>query len=157
MNDTPTTSKPASPKAELGWLAAASAFGLAVSVGLGYLIQGQATAGAAAAGMGAAIVGGLAAWAVIAFVSRSGELPLAAPTMGMMIRLVVTGGVAALLIVGLGLPRRPVLFAALCGYLVLMAIEAGLLYGFASRPRGDLSHYPSSDPPRSTATPPGTR
>ena len=116
-------------------LAVVSVIGLAVCVALGYWSGGTPTAYAAALGMAAAIVGGVAGMLVISLTGTPGDLPAATPMLAMTVRLLVTAAAVGFVIVGLQLPHRPVLFAALLGYLGLMAIEAAMLYRLASRPR----------------------
>ena len=123
---------PTPPARPAPWLTLASLLGLAVTVPLGYLAGGPATAAHAAVGMGAAILGGVAAALVIALTSRPGHVAAATPTLAMVVRLAVTAAAVGFAIRGLNLPQRPVLFAALFGYLCLMAAEVAMLYRLAS-------------------------
>lgn len=107
--------------------------GLAIAVGFG--VGGQAMAAQAGAGMLAAAVGGLVAWAVVAFLVGPNSAVMAVPMLGLMVRLFVTAAGVGFLVMGFGFEKRPVLFAALFGYLVLMATETILLYRFASSSR----------------------
>ena len=125
------------------WLALASLLGLAVTVPLGYLVGGLHTAAHAAVGMAAAILGGVAAALVIALTSRPGHVAAATPTLAMVVRLVVTAAAVAFVIIGLEWPPRPVLFAALFGYLCLMAAEVAMVYRLASSPPGPPEKGPA--------------
>lgn len=127
-----------SPLGELGVLAGIGVFGLAVAGVAGWLVSGEETAIAGAAGAGAAVVGGFAGWAGVTLLNRGHAQITAAPMLGMLIRLGVTAAVAGFCVLGLELERKPVLFGALFGYLLMMAAETYLLYRFASRQRNDL-------------------
>ena len=121
--------------------------GLAVCVALGYWSGGAPTAYAAGMGMAAAVVGGVAGMLVITFTGKPGDLPAATPMLAMTVRLFVTAAAVGFAVLGLQLPHRPVLFAALFGYLCLMAVEVAMLYRLASRrPAGP---EPDPSPPAS--------
>ena len=113
-------------------LVAVSLAGLAVCVGTGWGVGGQDVALAAGAGMASAAVGGLVAWFVLCAHHATGRSVAMGPTLGLAVRLGVTGAGVGLAILGFGMQRKPVLFAAMFGYLVLMATESILLYRFAS-------------------------
>ena len=108
-----------------------------LAFGVGWMQGGQFVAVSALVGMVSAAVGGLVAWAIVAMASGPNAAVTAAPMLGLMVRLVVTGACVGLMVVGFGFEKRPVLFAALFGYLVLMAMETILLYRFASSSRAD--------------------
>ncbi len=113
-----------------------------LAFGVGWLQGGQNVAIAALVGMVSAAVGGLVAWAVVALLAGPGSATAAGPMLGLMVRLVVTGAGVGLMVVGFGFEKRPVLLAALFGYLVLMAMETILLYRFASSGRPDSRPMP---------------
>jgi len=115
----------------------------AAAFGAGWVSGGQLIANAALVGMAAAAAGGLVAWAVVALLSGPGASVMAAPMLGLMVRLVVTGAGVGLAVLGFGFEKRPVLFAALFGYLVLMATETILLYRFASSDRPEARSMPA--------------
>jgi len=112
-----------------------SAAGLALCAAAGGIAGGLDTALAAAAGMLAAVVGGLAGGLAVTLLNRAQAPVTAAPMLGMAVRMLVTTASVGFAILGVELARKPVLFAALFGYLLMMAAEAFLLYRFASRPR----------------------
>ena len=116
----------------LALILAASVVCAGLSFGVGWLVGQQAVAVAALMGAVAAAAGGLVAWAVVALMVGPNSAAMAVPMLGLMVRLAVTGAGVGLAVLGLGFERRPVLFAALFGYLVLMAMETILLYRFAS-------------------------
>ena len=126
----------------LALILAVSTVGVALCGGAGWLAGGQQMALHAGVGMLAAAAGGLFAWAVLGLLSGPGASVMAGPTTGLMVRLVVTGAGVGFAVIGLGFDRRPVLFAALFGYLVLMATETVLLYRFASSARPDVRAEP---------------
>ncbi|MEM1356025.1 MAG: hypothetical protein AAGC44_15580 [Planctomycetota bacterium] len=119
----------------LALIAVASVICMGLSFGFGLALDGKQAGVEALAGTISAALGGLGAWAMVALASGPGGSVLAAPVVGLMVRLVVTGAGVGLATVGLGFEQRPVLFAALFGYLVLMATETILLYRFASSDR----------------------
>ncbi len=130
------------------WLTLASLLGLAVTVPLGYLAGGPGAAAHAAVGMAAAILGGVAAALVIALTSRPGRVAVATPTLAMVVRLAVTAAAVGFAVLGLRLPQRPVLFAALFGYLCLMAAEVAMVYRLASAsPAPPETAPPAAEPP----------
>ena len=139
----PSTTTPVSHGRSLALVVAVCVVGLGLAVAAGWLIGGQELAMAAGAGMLAAAVGGLAAWAVVALTATPNSPVMAAPMLGLMVRLVVTGMGVALFVMGMGLDRRPVLFAALFGYITLMAMETILLYRFASCDRPNARSAPA--------------
>lgn len=108
-----------------------------LSLGAGWVQGGQFVAVSALLGMVSAAAGGLVAWVIVAMMSGPNAPVTAAPMLGLMVRLVVTGAGVGLLVAVFGFEKRPVLFAALFGYLVLMATETILLYRFASCSRSD--------------------
>ncbi|MFK7788748.1 MAG: hypothetical protein AB8C95_04535 [Phycisphaeraceae bacterium] len=108
-----------------------------LAFGVGWMQGGQFVAMSALVGMVSAAAGGLAAWAIVAMASGPNVPVTAAPMLGLMVRLVVTGAGVGLMVVVFGFEKRPALFAALFGYLVLMAMETILLYRFASSSRSD--------------------
>ena len=130
----------------LAVIIAASVVCAGLSLGVGWLVGGQQAALAALVGAAAAGVGGLVAWAVLALMVGPNTPVTAVPTLGLMVRLGATGAGVGLAVLGLGFEKRPVLFAALFGYLVLMATETILLYRFASSDRSEAL----SKPPEST-------
>ncbi|MEO0475373.1 MAG: hypothetical protein AAF085_05270 [Planctomycetota bacterium] len=118
-----------------------------LSFGVGWLVGGQQVALAALVGAVAAAVGGLVAWAVLALMTGPNTPVTAVPTLGLMVRLGATGAGVGLAVLGLGFEKRPVLFAALFGYLVLMAVETILLYRFASSDRPETRLAPAESDP----------
>lgn len=134
MND--AAAHPASPRRHhrLAPVLGMIALGFAVCVPVGWLRGGAAAALAAAAGMAAAALGGLAGWAVLRFKppGKPGDSPAAAALPATGARLAVTAAAAAMFWAALDLDHRPMVLAALLGYLLLMAAEVALLYGSAS-------------------------
>lgn len=114
-----------------------------LAFGVGWLQGGQLVAMAALVGMLSAATGGLVAWAVVALLAGANSAVMAVPMLGLMVRVVVTGAGVALAVTGFGFEKRPVLFAALFGYLVLMAMETILLYRFASPDRNAARSMPA--------------
>lgn len=106
-----------------------------LAFGVGWLAGGQMIAMSALVGMTSAAVGGLVAWAVMALMAGPNSAALAGPMLGLMVRLVVTGAGVGFAVMVFGFEKRPVLLAAMFGYLVLMAMETILLYRFASSDR----------------------
>lgn len=115
----------------------------AMAFGVGWAQGGQPVAVEALVGMLAAAAGGLVAWAVVALMSGPNTAVMAGPMLGLMVRLGVTGAGVGLAVVGFGFEKRPVMFAALFGYLVLMALETILLYRFASSGRQERRPTPA--------------
>lgn len=137
-NPNPMT-KPA-PRRGLPVLLGLGMLGLAVCVAAGWAAGGAGHAVAAGAGMLSATAGAVAAWGLLMLFQRNPNSPvIAAPVVGLVVRLVVTAAGAGFAVLGAGYPLRPVLFAALLGYLILMAAETFLLYGFASPSRPESS------------------
>jgi hypothetical protein len=104
----------------------------ALAFGVGWLQGGQSVAVEALVGMACAAAGAWVAWAIVALTDGPNTAATAAPMLGLMVRVFVTGAAVGFAVVGFGFDKRPVLFAALFGYLVLMATETILLYRFAS-------------------------
>ena len=119
--------------AETLLLAGAGLLGLVVCGGAGWIAGGADTAWAAGLGMAVAAVGGGIGWFAVTLLNRGGAPITAAPMLGMAVRLLVTAAGVGFLVLGAEMPRKPVLFAALFGYLLMMAAETVLLYRFASR------------------------
>lgn len=111
----------------------------------GWFSGGEAVARAAGAGAACAAVGGIVAWAVVALVSGPGASAMTGPMIGLMVRVAVTGVCVGFVVLALGFDRGPVLFAALFGYLMLMATESVLLYRFASSAKPSGRHTPTHD------------
>ena len=151
MPETPSPQPAAQPSVphgkSLALIVAASVACAGLSFGVGHLVDGQQVALAALVGAVAAAAGGLFAWGFIALMVGPATPVTAVPTLGLMIRLVVTGAGVALAVLGLGFEKRPVLFAALFGYLVLMATETILLYRFASSGRPEARSTPAESDP----------
>ncbi|MEM9346747.1 MAG: hypothetical protein AAGB26_09045 [Planctomycetota bacterium] len=114
-----------------------------LSFGVGWLVGGQQVALASLVGAVAAAAAGLVAWGLIALMVGPHTPVTAISTLGLLIRLVVTGAGVGLAVLGLGFDKKPVLFAALFGYLVLMATETILLYRFASSDRSETRSRPA--------------
>ena len=127
----------------LALILAASVVCSGLSFGVGWLVGEQSVAVAALVGAVAAAAGGLVAWAVVALMAGPSAAVSAVPMLGLMVRLGVTGAGVGLVVLGLGFEKRPVLFAALFGYIVLMALETILLYRFASCDRSDARSVPA--------------
>lgn len=121
----------------LAMIALVSVVCCAIAFGVGWMQGGRFVAMSALVGMVSAAAGGLVAWAIVAMMAGPNSPVTAAPMLGLMARLVVTGAVVGLVVVEFGFEKRPVLFAALFGYIVLMAMETILLYRFASSSRSD--------------------
>lgn len=122
----------------LAIILAASVLCAALSFGVGWLVGQQAVAVAALVGTMAAAAGGLVAWGFVALMAGPNSAVTVVSMLGLMIRLGATGACVGLAVLGFGFEKRPVLFAALFGYLVLMAMETILLYRFASSGRVDV-------------------
>lgn len=127
----------------LALILCASVVCVGLSFGVGWLVGEQAVAVAALVGAVAAAAGGLIAWAVVALMAGPGASVTTVPMLGLIVRLGVTGACVGLAVLGLGFDKQPVLFAALFGYIVLMATETILLYRFASCDRSDARSAPA--------------
>jgi hypothetical protein len=132
----------------LALILAASVVCAGLSFGVGWLVGQQPMAVAALVGAIAAAAGGLVAWAVVALMTGPNTAVMAVPMLGLMVRLGVTGAGVGLAVLGLGFEKRPVLFAALFGYVVLMAMETILLYRFASSDRQEVRSTPAESDSR---------
>ncbi|MBX2852246.1 MAG: hypothetical protein KTR15_10920 [Phycisphaeraceae bacterium] len=147
MNTT-LSRQPASPTQvphgkSLALIIAAGVVCAGLSFGVGWLVGQQPVAIAALVGAVAAAAGGLVAWGVVALMTGPNTAVMAVPMLGLMVRLGVTGAGVGLAVLGLGFEKRPVLFAALFGYVVLMAMETILLYRFASSDRQEARSMPA--------------
>lgn len=145
--------QPATPKAiphgkSLALIVAAGVVCAGLSFGVGWVVDGQHMAVAALVGAAAAAAGGLVAWLFLVLMVGPHTPVTAIPTLGLMVRLVVTGACVGLAVLGLGFEKKPVLFAALFGYLVLMATETILLYRFASSGRSETRSTPAESDSR---------
>lgn len=118
-----------------------------ISLGIGYAIGGKDVGVAALVGGLSAAAGGVVALVGVALLSGPGSSAMAGPMLGMMVRLGATGACVGLAVIGFGFEQRPVLLAAMFGYLVLMAVETKLLYLYASshRPGGRPTPQQSAD------------
>lgn len=119
--------------------------GLVVCGAAGWVAGQAETAIATTAGMFAAIVGGVVGWFAVTLLNRGNAPITAAPMMGMVIRLLVTAAGVGFCVLGAELERKPVIFSALFGYLLMMAAETYLLYRFASRSK-TASVKPAASP-----------
>ncbi|MEM6260598.1 MAG: hypothetical protein AAGI37_20295 [Planctomycetota bacterium] len=139
----PVAAASASHGKSLAYIVGACVVCIGLSFGVGWLVGGPQVALASLVGAVASSAGGLVAWGLIALIAGPHTAVTAIPTLGLMIRLVVTGAGVGLAVLGLGFEQRPVLFAALFGYLVLMATETILLYRFASSDRPETRSRPA--------------